>query len=321
MVDSMTDRLSSPEGLTTIRDFIRWGASRFAEAGLCFGHGTDNALDESAALVLHSLHLASNLSSDYLDSVLTREERLETAALIRRRIRERKPTAYLTRQAVFAGLPFCVDERVLVPRSPIAELIEQGFEPWLEASSVVRVLDLGTGSGCIAVACAFAFPNAEIDAVDLSSDALEVAALNVAKHGLDARLRLIESDLYAGLPDRKYDLIVSNPPYVRRSEWESLPDEYHAEPKMGFYGGESGLDCVRRILAGAGQRLAEKGVLVVEVGSSSEALQEYYPDVPFVWLEFERGGDGVFLLTAEQLLTFKFGNIASESDFGAWITE
>ncbi|MGH8547393.1 MAG: 50S ribosomal protein L3 N(5)-glutamine methyltransferase [Methylococcales bacterium] len=302
----MPDRLAVPDGLTTIRDFIRWGASRFAEAGLCFGHGTDNALDESAGLVLHGLNLPANLPNGYLDSVLTREERLETATLIQRRIRERKPAAYLTGQAVFAGLPFCVDERVLVPRSPIAELIEQGFEPWLDASNVTRVLDLGTGSGCIAVACAFAFPNAGIDAVDLSASALEVAALNVAKHGLDERVRLIESDLYAGLPDRKYDLILSNPPYVCRSEWERLPQEYHAEPKIGLYGGESGLDCVRRILAGAARRLTENGILVVEAGSSAGTLQENYPDTPFLWLDFERGGDGVFLLTAEQLYTYDF---------------
>ncbi|MCI0668005.1 MAG: 50S ribosomal protein L3 N(5)-glutamine methyltransferase, partial [Methylococcaceae bacterium] len=211
-------------------------------------------------------------------------------------------------QAVFAGLPFYVDERVLVPRSPIAELIEQGFEPWLEASSVTRVLDLGTGSGCIAVACAFAFQNSEIDAVDLSSGALEVAAVNVAKHGLEGRVRPIESDLYARIPDRTYDLIVSNPPYVSRSEWKSLPDEYRAEPEMGFDGGESGLDCVQRILAGAAQRLTENGILVVEVGSSAQALQETYPEVPFVWLDFERGGDGVFLLTAEELYRYNFGN-------------
>ncbi|MGH8558762.1 MAG: 50S ribosomal protein L3 N(5)-glutamine methyltransferase [Methylococcales bacterium] len=302
--ESVTENLSPPEGLTTIRDFIRWGASRFSQASLSFGHGTDNALDEARWLVLHSLDLPWNLSNDYLSSVLTIEERLAATALIGRRIRERKPAAYLTGQAVFAGLQFTVDERVLVPRSPIAELIEQGFEPWLDASSVRRVLDLGAGSGCIAIACAFAFPNALIDAVDLSAGALEVAALNVAKHGLEERVELIESDLYTELPDRQYDLIVSNPPYVRRSEWEALPHEYHAEPEIGLHGGESGLDCVRRILTGAGRRLTENGLLVVEVGSSAQALLESYPGLLFVWPDFERGGDGVFLLSAEQLYAF-----------------
>ncbi len=297
----MTDILSRPASLTTIRDFIRWSATRFVEARLTFGHGSDNALDEAAALVLPSLHLPRNLPDEYLSSVLTPDERLAIAALTERRVRERKPAAYLTGQAMFAGLSFFVDERVLVPRSPIAELIEQGFEPWLEPSTVTRVLDLCTGSGCIGIACAMVFPNAEIDAADVSADALEVAAINVAKHGLDGWVRLIESDLFVALPDRKYDLIVSNPPYVRRSEWEDLAEEFHAEPKIGLFGGESGLDCVSRILAGAGRRLTENGILVVEVGSSAEILQQFYPDLPFVWLDFERGGDGVFLLTAEQL--------------------
>ncbi|MGH8553783.1 MAG: 50S ribosomal protein L3 N(5)-glutamine methyltransferase, partial [Methylococcales bacterium] len=211
----MSENLSPPEDLTTIRDFIRWAASRFAQAGLSFGHGTDNALDEARWLVLFALHLAWDLPNDYLASVLTSEERLRTAALIEKRIRERKPAAYLCGQAMFCGLNFLVDERVPVPRSPIAELIEQSFDPWLDSSCVTRVLDLGTGSGCIAIACALVFPNAVIDAVDLSAPALEVAALNVAKHGLEERVRLIHSDLYARIPeDRQYDLIVSNPPYV-----------------------------------------------------------------------------------------------------------
>ena len=297
----MTDLLTPPEGLTTIRDFIRWGASRFVESGLVFGHGTDNALDESAALVLHSLHLPFNLSSEYFSAVLTPAERHSVCALIARRIHERKPLAYLTGQAFFAGLSFFVDERVLVPRSPIAELIEQDFEPWLEASTVGRVLDLCTGSGCIAIACAFAFPDAEIDAVELSPQALEVAAINVTEYGLESRLHLIESDLYAQLDEQQYDLIVSNPPYVNRAEWEQLAEEFRAEPEMGLVAGERGLDCVHGILEGAASRLNEHGILVVEVGSSAQAIIEAYPSLPFLWLDFERGGDGVFLLTAEQL--------------------
>ncbi len=287
--------------LSTIRDYIRWAASRFTQAQVSFGHGTATALDEAAALVLHTVHQPYNLADAYLQSVLTLKERQAVIDMIDRRINERKPAAYLTHEAIFAGLSFYVDERVLVPRSPIAELIEQRFAPWVEEEQVERILDLCTGSACIAIACAYAFANADVDAVDLSADALAVAKINVAKHQSDDAVTLYQSDLFKELPETRYDIIVSNPPYVCLEEWERLPAEFRAEPDMGFKGGDSGLDIVLRILVDADRYLAEQGVLIVEVGSSAETLQNAFPDVPFFWLNFERGGDGVFLLTAEQV--------------------
>ncbi len=287
--------------LSTIRDYIRWAASQFTEAQVCFGHGTSCALDEAAALVLHTIHQPYNLSEFYLESVLTPTERVAIVDIIHRRIKKRIPAAYLTHEAIFTGLSFYVDERVLVPRSPIAELIEQRFAPWVEEDNVVRILDLCTGSACIAIACGYAFRNALVDAVDLSEDALAVAEINVAKHLMEDSVTLYQSDLFQQLPAARYDIIVSNPPYVSTLEWTNLPDEFHAEPAMGFKGGESGLDLVLRILVDAADYLAEQGILVVEVGSSAETLQSIFPDVPFYWLDFDRGGDGVFLLTAEQV--------------------
>lgn len=291
--------------LETIRDFTRWGASRFNEEGLFFGHGTDNALDEAAALVLFVLHLSDGIPEGYLGARLTADEKEQVLALFRRRIDERLPLAYLTNRARFAGLEFYVDEQVLVPRSPIAELIESGFEPWLQPEGVGRVLDLCTGSGCIAIGCAYAFPDASVDAVDLSSGALEVARVNVVRHQLEERVEPIGSDLFDELKGRRYDLIVSNPPYVSRDEYHQLPDEYHREPAIGLEAGGDGLDLVARILQEAPEHLERGGILVVEVGSSAEALMAHYPEVPFLWLDFERGGDGVFLLTAEQLTEYQ----------------
>ncbi len=287
--------------LNSVRDYVRWAASRFAAAGVEFGHGTAAPLDEAAALVFHVLHLPHDLPDSYLAAALTPKERDEVVALVERRIQERKPLAYLINEAWFAGLPFYVDERVLVPRSPIAELIEHRFEPWVDPDRVESILDLCTGSGCIAIACAEMFPDARVDAVDLSPDALAVAAENVRRYRAGDRVELIESDLCARLGSRTYDLIVSNPPYVNREEWQRLSAEYHAEPRIGLEAGEDGLDCVRRILEQSARHLRPMGALIVEVGSSAEALLSAYPEIPFVWIDFERGGDGVFLLTAEQV--------------------
>jgi ribosomal protein L3 glutamine methyltransferase len=287
--------------LSTLRDYIRWAASRFTQAKVSFGHGTVTALDEAAALVLHTVYQPYNLAEAYLDTVLTMNERQAVIDIIDRRINERIPAAYLTNEAIFAGLSFYVDQRVLVPRSPIAELIEQRFSPWVEEDQVGRILDLCTGSGCIAIACAYAFQNALVDAVDLSVDALAVAYINVKNHQLSDSVTLYQSDLFNKLPAEQYDVIVSNPPYVCHEEWEQLPQEFRAEPDMGFKGGHTGLDIVIRILVDAYDYLAEQGILIVEVGSSAQTLQDTFPDVPFYWLDFERGGDGVFLLTAEQV--------------------
>jgi len=289
------DETDIVEELWTVRDFIRWGASRFNEAGLCFGHGTDNAVDEALELVLYGLHLAPGLPSELMHARLTRAERRAAMALIERRIRERLPAAYLTHRAWFAGLEFYVDERVLVPRSPIAELIEGAFQPWLRAD-VHRILDIGTGSGCIAIASAYAFPKAEVDAVDVSPDALAVARINIEHHELGARVRALQSDLFANLGERRYELIVSNPPYVSRAEMEELPEEYRHEPALGLAAGEDGLDVVVRLLAAAPDHLTPDGVLIVEVGDSEQALIARFPAIPFLWLDFAKGGGGVFLL-------------------------
>lgn len=290
--------------LTTVRDFIRWGASRFSAEGLYFGHGTDNAWDEAVQLVLHALHLPVQTSrQEWLDAKLTEPERKAVADLLQRRIAERVPAAYLTGEAWFCGLRFHVDARVLVPRSPIAELIEAGFEPWVEGEPE-RVLDLCTGSGCIGIACAYALPEAHIDLSDVSPEALDVARRNIREHQLQERVTAIESDLFSGLSGRRYDLIVSNPPYVDANDLASMPAEYHAEPEQGLGSGDDGLDFTRRLLAEAGEYLTEEGVLVVEVGNSQAALERAFPQIPFTWVEFERGGHGVFVLTARALAAF-----------------
>jgi ribosomal protein L3 glutamine methyltransferase len=285
----------------TVEQLIQRGAAQFERAGVWFGHGTDNAQDEAAELVFFAAGLRHEDAAKAYPRTLDVKQVESANALFERRVRERIPAAYLTRRMWFAGHEFYVDERVLVPRSPLAELIEARFEPWIDPRSVQRVVDIGTGSGCIAIASALALPQAHVDATDISPDALEVAAVNVARHGLAARVRRVLADVYDGLGAERYDIIVSNPPYVGDQEMRELPDEYRREPRLGLHGGVDGLDIVRRILAGAESHLTRHGILVVEVGNSEGALAEAFPQAPFVWLEFERGGGGVFLLTAAQL--------------------
>jgi ribosomal protein L3 glutamine methyltransferase len=287
--------------LHTIRDLVRWGMSQFNKAGLCFAHGMPNALDEAVYLCLSTLHLPPDLGDEYFDCRLTHDEKRSVLENYRVRLNKRKPAAYITREAWFAGLSFYVDERVLIPRSPIAELIQQQFSPWVDADAVERVLDLCTGSGCIAIACAYAFDQAKIVASDVSADALKVAAINRGNHGLEQRLQLIESDLFNSIPQQPFDIIVSNPPYVSEREVAQLDKEFSYEPGGGLSAGETGMDIVVPILQQAGRYLSDDGILVVEVGYSMPALLELLPDVPFTWLEFAHGGEGVFLLTAEQV--------------------
>lgn len=305
----------------TVRQLIDWGAEQFEQHGLSFGHGTDNALDEAASLVLHALGIGYDQPDSILDAIPADDGRVRALKLLQERIRTRKPAAYLLGQARFAGMPFYVDERVLVPRSPIGELIEARFRPWIDPDRVTRILDLCTGSGCIGIACASAFPAARVDATDISGDALEVARINTDRHGLAARVSLHQADLFDGLTGRQYDIIVTNPPYVPQAELAELATEYRHEPAIGLAAGEDGLDIVIRILQQAADYLRPGGILVVEVGYSMAFLEAAFADVPFTWLDFEYGGEGVFLLDHDQLVDYRPVFAAAAARHTAGITQ
>ncbi|PIJ51604.1 ribosomal protein L3 N(5)-glutamine methyltransferase [Erwinia sp. OLTSP20] len=287
--------------LHTIQDMLRWAVSRFSAAGLWYGHGTDNPWDEAVQLVLPTLYLPPDIPQDMYPARLTISERQRVVERIIRRVKEFIPVAYLTNKAWFCGHEFYVDERVLVPRSPIGELIGNNFAGLLPASPA-HILDMCTGSGCIAIACAYAFPQAQVDAVDLSAEALAVAELNIQQHAMQHQVTPMRSDLFNALPPLAYDLIVTNPPYVDAEDMNDLPDEYRHEPEIGLAAGEDGLALVKRILAHAADYLSPQGVLICEVGNSMVHMMAQYPDIPFTWLEFEQGGDGVFMLTRDQIV-------------------
>ena len=293
--------LKETEELATILDFLRFSVSCAIKSNLYYGHGTDNATDDMHSLILRSLSLPYEVDLNWLNARLTTSEKKYLCQQLEKRINQRVPVPYLIKEAYFCDLPFYVDERVLIPRSPIAELIQNEFSPWISASNVHRILDLCTGSGCIAIACCYAFPEAQVDAADISSEALTVAAINREQLGVEEQLTLIESDCFTKVPQVDYDLIVSNPPYVSKEEMQTLPDEFRHEPVLALETGNHGLTVVETILKNARFYLSEQGILVVEVGNSEEALCEAYSHVPFTWLEMSHGGKGVFLLTKQQL--------------------
>lgn len=291
--------------LHSLRDYIRYAMSQFGRHHVYFGHGTDNAWDEATQLVLAAVNLPWNANPAVLDGRLTHDEKLNVLDFIQKRAVERQPLPYITHESWFCQLPFYVDERVLIPRSPIAELIEAEFTPWLRDGPVNRVLDLCTGSGCIGLACAYAFPEAEVDLADISKDAIDVALINIEKHEMSDRVYAVESDLFSNLKGKRYELIVSNPPYVDAADLASMPQEYEHEPGLALGSGPDGLDITRQILRQANDYLTDDGLLVVEIGNSEVHMMEQYPQLPVIWIEFERGGNGVFAITAQDLLQYR----------------
>jgi ribosomal protein L3 glutamine methyltransferase len=293
--------MNNHQELVSIKDFIRYAVTRFNAAHLFYGHGTDNAWDEAFALILAALHLPHDLDPGMLDSRITTDERIKILELIDERVKKHRPVPYLMHEAWFCNLVFYVNEKVLIPRSPLGELIVKAFEPWIDSHKVKNILDLCTGSGCIAIACAKMFPDAQVDASDISQEVLDVAKINVEKHQVSNRVHLIKSDLFNSIPKKPYDVIISNPPYVTEQEMQELPAEFRHEPKLALAAGEDGLDFAIPIMKSAAKFLAPHGILIVEVGNSEINMAEKFPRIPFTWLEFENGGGGVFLLTKEQL--------------------
>lgn len=289
------------EALKTIKDFIRWTYSTFNRSDVYYGHGYDNAWDEAQQLILSGLQLPPDIPSELYDTNLTQSEKSDLINLVLSRIEQRIPIAYLTNRAWFCGLEFYVDERVIIPRSPISALIEDRFAGLLKQNPK-RIMDMCTGSGCIAIACATQFPDAEVDAIDLSTDALNVAEINIMHHNLSDRVFPIQSDLFSNLPQDHYDLIVTNPPYVDQEDLNDMPEEYHYEPEMALGSGVDGLDITKRILKSAADYLTDDGILICEVGNSMIHLIEQFPNVPFHWLELKNGGLGVFALTKKELI-------------------
>jgi len=295
--------MNVPPELETLRDWLRFAVSRFTQAGLAFGHGFANASDEAMYLLLHTLHLPLEQAEPFLDARLTHAERNDLAALLTRRIEDRVPAAYLTHEAWLGDFRFHVDERVLIPRSFIADLLPDGLAPYVADTSAIRsALDLCTGCGCLAVLLAHACDNADIDATDISADALAVAQRNVSDYGLAGRINLIRSDLFDNLPGKSYDLIISNPPYVTTMAMEELPREYRHEPELALAGGDDGMDAVRTILREAPRFLQPDGILVVEVGHNRENAEAAFPRMPFVWLSTRSAADSVFLLRREDIV-------------------
>ena len=291
------------ENLRTVQDFIRWTSSQLSLSDVFLGHGTDNPIDEAKQLILATLGLSLFIPTEFYSANLTNDEKQELFDIIQKRISDRVPTPYLTNQAWFCGHSFYIDERVLIPRSPIGELIDNRFQSLL-THSPKQILDLCTGSGCIGIACAYAFPEAQVDITDISLEALDVAQQNIDLHEMNFRVTPMLSDLFNDIPAKQYDLIVTNPPYVDNEDMDDLPDEFSYEPKLALEAGFDGLDIVKRILSDAINYLSPQGILVCEVGNSWVSLQEQYPQVPFNWLEFERGGLGVFSITREELIQY-----------------
>ena len=292
------------ENLRTVQDFIRWTSSQLSLSDVFLGHGTDNPIDEAKQLILATLGLSLFIPTEFYSANLTNDEKQALFDIIQKRISDRVPTPYLTNQAWFCGHSFYIDERVLIPRSPIGELIDNHFQSLL-SQSPQQILDLCTGSGCIGIACAYAFPEAQVDITDISLEALDVAQQNIDLHEMNFRVTPMLSDLFNDIPAKQYDLIVTNPPYVDNEDMDDLPDEFSYEPKLALEAGFDGLDIVKRILSDAINYLSPQGILVCEVGNSWVSLQEQYPQVPFNWLEFERGGLGVFSITREELIQYQ----------------